>query len=75
MYGTREKILTGSGLSMIQNDWLIHLFDRRVDELASENNLDDGRKQRIKDVFRFALENPYADERQIWVRLTQQESK
>ncbi|GEM_PF-5463879 len=60
---------------MIQNDWLIHLFDRRVDELASENNLDDGQKQQIKDVFRFALENSYADERQIRVRLTRQEPK
>ncbi|MDD2318132.1 MAG: hypothetical protein PHD57_12405 [Desulfobacterales bacterium] len=60
---------------MIQNDWLIHLFDRRVDELASENGLNDGQKQQIKDAFRFALENPYADERQIRVRLTRQESK
>ena len=60
---------------MIQNDWLIRLFDRRVDELASENNLNDGDKQRIKDVFRFALENPYADEREIGARLKRQVSK
>ncbi len=57
---------------MIQNEWLIHLFDRRVDELALENNLNDDDKQRIRDVFRFALENPYADEREISARLKQQ---
>lgn len=60
---------------MIQNDWLIHLFDRRVDELALENNLDDDSRQRIKDVFRFALENPYADERQIGARLMKRDTQ
>ena len=63
------------GCIMVQNDWLIQLFNRRVDELASENSLDDCQKQQIKDVFQFALENPYADERQLYARLTQKDSK
>ncbi len=59
---------------MITNDLLINLFCRRVEEISAEKRLTDAEKERIIQVFRKALADPFMDEHQIYPQLTREDT-
>ncbi len=54
-------------------DTLFDLFCSRMEALAAEKGLTTEEKDRIVDVFRKALANPYLDDQQIYRKLTGEE--
>ena len=58
---------------MISKDLLIHYFLQRVNVLCAENGLNPEEETRIIETFKNALEDPFLDERRLYLKLTGKE--
>ena len=58
---------------MINEELMAELFEKEVERLARISGLTDSEKERILQVYKQALSNPYMDERIIYPALTGEE--
>ena len=59
---------------MINEELMAELFEKEVERLGRMSGLSDGEKERIIQVYKQALSNPYMDERVIFPALTGEEA-
>ena len=59
---------------MVSGGLLFDLYCQHVDLISKEKRLSQEEVKRIKQVFKNAMANTFMDERQIYLKLTSQES-